>query len=78
MASSDEQQQGCESIDWAKWRDEERERRNIGADEVWEDGRVSRGTQTVESNFVKERPMAIVMPNSHLRDAVAWRRDKSE
>jgi len=75
MASSDEQQQG-DRIDWAKWREEERERRKIGADEVREDGKVSRGTQTEESSFGKERPLAIVKPNSHLRDAVAWRQQQ--
>jgi len=76
MASSDEQQ--GDRIDWAKWRDEERERRagKIGADEVGEDGKVSRGTQTDESSFQKERPLAIVRPNSHLKDAVAWRQQQ--
>ena len=77
MASSDEQQQGDSfdwaNYDWAKWREEERERRRIAEDVVWEDGRVSRATQTEESSFGKERPMAIVRPNSHLKDAVAWR-----
>jgi len=67
--ASDEQQ-----IEWAaKWREEERERRKIAEDVVWEDGRVCRATQTEESSFTKERPMAIVLPNAHLKDAVAWR-----
>ena len=76
MASSDEQH--GEGIDWVKWREEERERRagKVGADEVGVDGKVSKGTQTDESSFQKERPMAIVRPNSHLKDAVAWRQQQ--
>ena len=32
------------------------------------DGKVCRGTQTIESNFPKEKPIAVVKPNNHLRD----------
>jgi len=66
MASSDEKE-----ITWAaKWREDER----IAEDVVWEDGRVCRGTQTEEGDFAaKEKPVAIVLPNAHLKDAVAWR-----
>ena len=57
----------------AQWREEEREKRMIAEDVVWEDGRVCRASQTEESSFTKEKPMAIVLPNAHLKDAVAWR-----
>ena len=60
--------------------EKKRERRagKIAADEVVEvDGKVSRGTQTYESNFTqKEKPLAVVKPNSHLRDAIAWRQQQ--
>ena len=82
MASSNEYTAGtgrARGRGYAKWREEERERRavKIAADEVVEvDGKVSRGTQTIESNFQKEKPMAVVKPNNHLRDAVAWRQQQ--
>ena len=69
MESSDEKE-----ITWAaKWREDEREKSMIAEDVVWEDGRICRASQTDESSFTKDKPVAIVLPNAHLKDAVAWR-----
>ena len=55
---------------YAKWREEEKERRagKIAAVTEEVDEKVSRGTQTYESNFPQtEKPTARVKPNNHLR-----------
>jgi len=55
----------------------EAEEKEIAEDVVWEDGRVCRATQTEEGDFpAKEKPVAIVLPNAHLKDAVAWRQPR--
>jgi len=74
MASNQIAGKGCaRGRGYGKWLEEERQRRagEIAADEVVE-GKVSRGTQTDESEIAKkERQLAAVRPNSHLRDGGA-------
>jgi len=76
MAEAEKMESSDEKTWAAKWREDERKKETIADDMVWEDGRISRASQTYESNFpgaTKEKPVAVVLPNAHLKDAVAWR-----